>query len=295
MNKLRSPIVWAGGKGNMRKKIIPILESIPHKIYCEPFGGGASILLGKKPVSVEVYNDIDSGLYDFFKVISDPELFKRFYRRVSVLPYHRQLFYDCCDNWKKEKDLIKRVSQWFVIARQSFGGVFYNNSWGLIVTSSRKNKAQMVSNWLTVIEDLPEIHARLQRVQIECRDWEFILDTYDTEDTLFYLDPPYVLSTRQRDLLYIVEMTDEEHKKLIDRVILLKGKVAISGYDNEIYRQLDDAKWQRLEWKTACHLAGRTRTSKLRGEGSALKHVSRTEVLWIKPHKKNSFLWEEEV
>lgn len=82
--KLRSPIKWLVGKGNMQKKIVPLLEAIPHRRYVEPFGGGASILLRKAPVELETYNDLDSGLYEFFTVIADPALFRRFYRRGCV-------------------------------------------------------------------------------------------------------------------------------------------------------------------------------------------------------------------
>jgi len=58
--RLRSPIVWLGGKGHMIAKILPLLP--PHKTYVEPWGGGASILIAKPPSEIEIYNDLDSDL-----------------------------------------------------------------------------------------------------------------------------------------------------------------------------------------------------------------------------------------
>lgn len=92
MSRLRSPIFWFGGKGNMVAKILPMLTAIPHTRYVEPFGGGASILMAKPPVDVETYNDLDSALYDFFTVLADPDLFPQFVRRVKLLPCSRQLY-----------------------------------------------------------------------------------------------------------------------------------------------------------------------------------------------------------
>ncbi len=189
MARLRSPILWFGGKGRMLPKLLPIVENIPHRIYVEPFGGGASVLMAKHPKPVEVYNDIDSGLYDFFRVLSDPDLFAQFYERVYPMPYSRQLYRECMAGWRDETDRVKRVSMWYVVARQSFGGRF-EAYWGSGVTSSLKGMAETAGMWRSVIDLLPRIHERLVRVQIEHIDWRDILERYDTPETLFYLDPP---------------------------------------------------------------------------------------------------------
>ncbi len=67
---MKSPIAWLGGKARHTARLVPLLEAIPHRRYVEPFGGGASILLAKSPVEVEVYNDLDAGLYNFFTVLA---------------------------------------------------------------------------------------------------------------------------------------------------------------------------------------------------------------------------------
>ncbi len=268
----------------MQAKIIPILELIKHRRYVEPFGGGASILIGKKPVDVETYNDLDSALYDFFMVLSDPVLFEQFKRRVEVLPYSRQLYNECRETWKETSDRIERVVKWFVIARQSFGGNF-STGWGYSAGESRYGMSADVSNWVSCIKMLPEIHARLQRVQIENNDWRKILDAHDSDETLFYLDPPYITSTRKAGD-YKHELSDQDHNDLITALLNLKGSAVLSGYPSEIYKPLENASWERIDFQTVCYAAGRTRASNLQGKGAVFKHQPRTECLWIKPHEE---------
>jgi len=281
---MRSPIGWFGGKGNMVRKIIPILTRIPHERYVEPFGGGASILLAKKPKPVEVYNDLDHGLYDFFSVLSNPELFDQFYRRAAVLPYSRQFYNEYRKEWKEEADKIVRVAKWFLVARQSFSGAF-GGSWSSSVTLTRRGMIATCSKWLSCIDMLPQIHARLQRVQIENADFRTILDRYDTPKTLFYCDPPYIPETRKAGG-YTHEMTAEDHQELVTLLLSLKGKVVLSGYNHPNYDPLEQAGWERYDFHTACYVAGRTRSSGLQGKGKALEKQGRVESLWIKPCAK---------
>lgn len=279
--RLRSPIVYIGGKGIMVSKLLPILTAWAHRRYCEPFGGGASVLIAKPPVEVETYNDINGELVNFFKVLADPHLFKKFYRRVALLPHSRALYTEYGATWYKEEDIVERAVKWFVVARQSFSGRF-GKSLSFIVTTSSRGMASTASRWLSCINMLPQIHARLQRVQIECRDFRFIITTYDTDSTLFYCDPPYIPETRTRGL-YQCEMSNDDHRDLVRLLLSLKGAAVLSGYRHEIYEPLEDAGWQRIDWPTACYAAGRTRGSKLQGIGSAKKHVPRVESVWLHP------------
>jgi len=279
--KLRSPIKWFGGKGSMTAKIVPLLNQIAHKYYTEPFGGGASVLLAKPPAQVETYNDLDSALYDFFMTLADENAFERFYRKVAVLPYSRQLYNECRADWRAQTERHERVWRWYVVARTSFGGHF-ETSWGTVVSTSTRGMAETTSGWLSALDMLPRIHERLQRVQLENAPALRILERYDTPDTLFYLDPPYPTSTR-KDGGYAHEMTDEDHAALVDALLNIQGKAALSCYDHPVYAPLAAAGWQRVDWQTACHVAGRTRGTGIQGDGAALKAQSRTETLWVSP------------
>jgi len=276
MTKLRSPIVWFGGKGNMSAKILPFVGK-PLK-YIEVFGGGGTILCGKEPFGLEVYNDLDRGLYEFFTVLSDEVLFGQFYRRVSVLPHHRTQFDEFKVAWQSEEDLVKRVAMWFVVARQSFSGRF-GSSFGTATNAMLGGMARCTKCWLSCLNKLPELHARLQRVQFENQSFETIFKRYDSEDAFFYVDPPYVTSTRKYGG-YAHEMTDEQHGLLIEILNGLEGRYLLSGYPNALYE--DGLRYKhKEEFETACSAAGRTASSNLKGKGAAMEHQKRTEVLWM--------------
>lgn len=260
----------------------------PHRIYVEPFGGGASLLFAKKPSPVEVYNDLDSGLVNFFRVIRDPELFKRFYKKIILTPYSREEFNYCKNSWMSIEDPVERAYRWFVVARMSFGGMF-SKSWGFSLTASIRGMSESVSKWLLTIDKLPEISTRLLRVQIEHYDFRKIFETYDTKDTFFYCDPPYVSETRSGGK-YDYEMSHGDHEELLQILIKIKGKVLLSCYDHKMYNILSDLGWISIKFNTACYAAAKTRATKIQGSGSALKRSPRTEVLYMNYRNLNGFI-----
>jgi len=278
--RLRSPIRWLGGKGRIVAKLLPLIP--PHRIYVEPFGGGANLLLAKEPSLVEVYNDLDSGLVNFFRVLRDEEKFARFYKQVRLTPYSREEFYYCKETWENEEDEVMRAVKWFVLARQNFGGVF-GNSWGFAVTASNRGMSDVTSKWLSTIDMLPDICERLLRVEIEHQDFRNIFATYDTEETFFYVDPPYVPQTRRAGQ-YKHEMTAEDHQDLVDILLHIKGKAMLSGYDNDIYKRLEEHGWVKLTFERTCSTVGRTRNTNLLGDGALKNKQPRTECVWLSPN-----------
>lgn len=275
MSRLRSPITWFGGKGRMTANLLPLLPDSER--YVEVFGGGASVLLAKKPCPVETYNDLNQDLFRFFSVLANPDKFSHFVRLVEALPVSRDFYNEYLETWEETQNEIERSAKWFYVARMSFSGAF-GQSISLSVGASGRGMADPSSRWLTILETLPQIHARLQRVQIENRDWRFILDTHDHPDCVFYLDPPYVLSARKGGG-YKHEMTDTDHAELIERLLSLKASWVLSGYNSEIYEPLSCIK--RYDFETSCHAAGRTKASKNQGKGSALRNHARTESVWV--------------
>ena len=258
-------------------KLIP-----PHHTYVEPFGGGASLLFTKEPSPVEVYNDMDSGLVNFFRTLRDPEKFEKFHLLVSLTPWSREEYYFCRETWEQCEDDIERAYRWYIVTRMSFSGDF-GTSWSFAVTASRRKMAGTCSAWLSTIEGMPEIHNRLMQVQIEHNDFRKIIKTYDTPDTLFYCDPPYVPDTRKGGG-YTCEMTVEDHKELIELLLHVKGMVILSGYRHLVHEPLEQARWRRYDYKTACSAVGRTRANGIQGKGAALKMQPRIETIWVNSH-----------
>ena len=254
---LRGPIRWFGGKGNMLRRLLPLIPM--HETYVEVFGGGAALLFAKEISPLEVYNDIDSGLVTFFRVLRDPEKFARFYHLAAFTLYSREEYYYCRETWADVEDEVEKAYRWFVVARMSFGGHFAH-SWGFNLTGHSPSSGA----WANTLRLLPEIHQRFSQVQVENRDFRKIIETYDLPDTFFYLDPPYVLETR-RSGGYAHEMSIDDHKALVDILLRIKGKAMLSGYAHEVYAPLESAGWHRKDFPTVCHAVGRTRQSGLMG------------------------------
>ncbi|KXL50254.1 MAG: hypothetical protein FE78DRAFT_27537 [Acidomyces sp. 'richmondensis'] len=230
--------------------------------------------MAKAPSPIEVYNDIDRGCVTFYRVLRDPSLFPEFFRRAQLMPYSRAEFDDARDAWDAPDDVIDQALRWFIVARWSFSGRWgAPMSYDLSRPLSRGGSA--ISQWLSSVDRLPAVHARLQRCLIEQDTWDTILTRYDTPDTLFYCDPPYIVDTRYEGRAegYVHDFTLADHAALVDRMLQVQGMVVLSGYDHPLYDRLEAAGWDK-----ATHSA-RVMAHNPRNAGYAL----RTECLWMNP------------
>ena len=274
---MRSPVRWYGGKGQMVAKLLPLLP--PHTTYVEPFGGGASLLFAKAPAPVEIYNDVDSGVVNFYRVLRNPALFAEFVRLVQLTPYSREEWEAYRVTWAAEIDPVQRAAKWFVWVRQRFGGGGQTRGgWQLVVTDTTGGIASNVQRWLAAVEGLPAVHERLCRVEIEHQDWRGILAQYDTPDTLFYCDPPYIQETRGQHR-YAHELTLADHMDLVNALLGLQGMVVLSGYAHPIYAPLEAAGWARQDWAVACNTV----------ETGSETRPARVESVWISPHCRQAY------
>ena len=277
MSVLRSPIWWFGGKGQMQAKLLPLLPQ--HREYVEPFFGGGSVFFAKSPALVETINDLDSAVMGFFRVLRDqPE---EFLRLAQLTPYSRELYSECRATWQEEPDEVRRAWRWWVVARLSFSGQFCQST-STAVTHSCRGMAETCSRLLNSVEHLPEVASRLQRAQIENAPALRVLERYCTPNSLAYLDPPYVNSTRRKGG-YTCEMTDTDHAALVEAILRLPGKFVLSGYAHCLYQPLEAAGWTRVDFAVTCRVAAVTRDAGLQGEGAALDKQARTESVWLDP------------
>jgi len=281
VKRLRAPFPWVGSKYYLADKLLPLIPK--HHTYVEVFGGAANLLLAKEPSPVEVYNDIDSGLVNFFRVIRDKDKFQRFYEQITLMPHSREEFLYCRDTWENEEDDVIRAVKWFVVARQSFSGK-HGAGWGYAVTESGKGMAKNVSSWFSGIELLPEVSERFLRVQIEHNDFRKILKAYDTEETFFYLDPPYVLETRRGGEVYPNEMTLSDHEELVNLLLHVKGKAMLSGYEHSVYKPLEQAGWTKKQMESRCWITGKTKGTKHIYNKENKHKLKRTECVWLSPN-----------
>ena len=265
---LKSPIAWYGGKAYYAEWLI---ERFPdHRVYIEPFGGAANVLL-RKPVSeVEVYNDVDDRVVNLFRVVRDPTQFERLRMLLDLTPYARGEFADLLE-LPDTDDPVEKARRFFAICRQARGGMgmskLSKNCWAYS-RRTRRDMAEPVSKYLSAIDGLEEVAARLRTVMIESRPAIELIPRYDGEDSFFYLDPPYMPETRHgnKAATYAHEMSVDDHAALLDALLQIKGKAMLSGYAAPLYDEKLKA-WRREELKTKAHMANS-------GE-------ERTEVIWF--------------
>lgn len=240
--KLTQPIKWHGGKHYLAPWIISHFPEHVH--YVEPFFGGGSVLL-QKPADLienhsEVVNDLNRELANFWNVISSPHLSKPFTEELSMTPFSEDRFNEAMEDtetsrWKK----VKRAVNFFICNRQSRQGLMKDFA-TMSRTRTRRGMNEQVSSWLTAIDGLPEIHARLKRVVIYNKPAIDLIRQQDGPKTLFYCDPPYVHESRTTKNDYQFEMTIGDHNELLQCLSEIKGKFILSGYQSELY-----AGWQR--------------------------------------------------
>jgi DNA adenine methylase len=233
---LTNPLKWHGGKASHHGKPARWLISLmpAHLHYCEPFAGGLAVLLAKDPEGTsEVVNDLNGQLMNFWKVLRDFNLFERFRRQVEAIPLARQAWEEARD--AHPYDPVDDAVAFFVNNRQSLAGRMTSfTAWTR--TRTRRGMNGNVSEWVGAVDGLPEIHARLRRVGLDCLPALTFIQKEDTPQTLFYCDPPYLHETRAATQCYgTYEMTEEDHRKLLDLLLQVKGKVILSGYPSHLY------------------------------------------------------------
>lgn len=221
-----------------------ILEHFPkddYQIYVEPFGGSAALLFAKPQSPIEIYNDLEHNVYCLFKVLADPEKYARLKWVLDLTPFSEQLRkefkYDLRYSLLTD---VQRAYRFLYVNRTSING-----TGGLMMNTLVVRKiCKPVSDYLSAVDRLPEIHQRLSNVVVLQRDALELLVKYDDPNNFFYLDPPYHWTTRTATR-YKVEMGDAAQTKFIDILLGMKAKVLLSGYDNTEYLRLTAAGWTK--------------------------------------------------
>jgi DNA adenine methylase len=217
---------WYGGKFSHLNWLLPLLPKTNH--YCEPFGGSAAVLLNREPSPVETYNDVDSQVVTFFKVLREQP--NELIHAIGLTPFSREEFRKAIEESEEGLSELERARRFYIRARQVRTGLAQTASvgrWANCLNTSRAGMSGAVSRWLGAVEDLPDIAARLLRVQIEHDDAINVIRRYDSPNTLFYCDPPYPHETRGDENAYAYEMTNTQHEQLAEVLTRVQGKVAL--------------------------------------------------------------------
>lgn len=259
----RPPLRYHGGKWRIAPWIISHFPE--HNTYVEVFGGAAGVLLRKQRSRSEVYNDLDSQVFNFFRVLRVPWLCAEMVRLVDLTPFSREEFELAYHSSDDPVEAARRF-----VARTYFGhgtsSMDPSDSNGFRSCDVRAGKSY-AREWAGIPNAITAAADRFRAVMIENLDYRRLIPKFDHADTLFYVDPPYPMSTRQLGGKgYVHEMSDEDHRQLAWILKRSPAKILLSGYHCRLYDELYP-EWRRVEKATTAN-----------GQMGA---VSRTEVLWM--------------
>lgn len=266
--KLRSPLKWHGGKSYLARRIIARMP--PHATYVESFCGGLSVLLNKSPAAREVAGDINADLIDFWRTLArDGDALKLM---ADATPYDADTF-RYAQEYGGEEGPVMDALAFLVVNRFSRGGLGKDFAWSDRLRGKRRPGGPIpgdVNAWDTIREELPTIAARIRQVEFRRVPAIDLIRELDGPETLFYVDPPYLHATRTTRDAYAHELTDADHRALLDTLAACRGLALLSGYRNPLY-DAALADWQRIEFSMPNH-AGQGRTKQ-----------RRIECLWLNP------------
>ena len=272
----RPPLRYFGGKWLLAPWIIAHFP--PHRVYVEPFGGGASVLLRKAPAYAEYYGDLDEGVVEFFEVLRDqPGELERLLRFTPFARVEFERAYAPADT------PLERARRLVIRSIMGFGGDGATSTYrtGFRATSNRSGTTP-AHDWKNYPDAIHAMAERLQGVVLESKPAPELMAAHDGPETLHYVNPPYLPETRARlartrsvdaegkDTYrgsYRFEMTPEQHGALLECLLGLQGGVVLSGYPSALYDGvLCSQGWRRVQRQA-------------RADGAR----ARTEVLWINP------------
>lgn len=258
------PVVrYHGGKWKLAPWILAHLP--PHRVYVEPFGGGASVLLRKARSYGEVYNDRCGEIVNLFRVLRDSEQAAELERLLRLTPFARDEFNE---SYEPVEDPVEQARRTVVRSYMGFGSAAASGHQTGFRANSNRSGTTPAHDWANYPDRLNAFTARLRGVVIENKDAEAVMRQHDSAETLHYVDPPYPLATRtlkgHYDSAYRFELTDGDHVNLAEVLHGLVGMVVVSGYACDLYDSELFPTWRRVE-----------------GEALADGARPRTEVLWL--------------
>ena len=221
-------------------------------------------MLIRKPRSYgEIYNDIDSHVVNVFRVLRDPQTADELEQLLRLTPFARDEFVLARE---PSLDPVEDARRTIVLSFMAYSsdGINSGHHTGFRPDSKRSGTTP-AHDWMHWHDQIARFTERLQGVVIENRDWRVLIPQHDSPETLFYVDPPYVQSTRTGTGKYRLENTEDDHRDLAAMLRGVQGMVILSGYKSEMYADLYPG------WRVSTH--------KARSAG----RMSRIECLWISP------------
>jgi DNA adenine methylase len=252
---MKPPMPYSGGKQRIAQQIADTFPA--HQAYIEPYGGALSVLLAKHPAKVEVVNDVNADLMTFWRVLRDTPA--ELQRVCALTPHSRTEFHTARDDLRDLTEVERARRVWVQLTQGRAARLRPLTGWRFVHGGNQMPISQYLDGYLARIGPCA---ARLRNVALENRPALDLLAAYDKPGVLFYLDPPYPASTRGGAQYPHEMLADTDHEDLLKAVTTVRGLVALSGYDNPLYRAYLSG-WHTTRFNT-----------------TAASGAARVEVLW---------------
>lgn len=234
---MKTPISYYGGKQMLVSQILPLIPE--HTTYCEPFFGGGAVFFAKPKSHVEIINDVNSFVVNFYRQAQSN--FQELDQKIQATPHSRRLYRDAMvmyENPHLFNDLERAWALW-TLCNQGYASKIGSWAFGTIDNSSEKKtfnaKARLTAG---------DLIKRLELVQIECTDALYVLQLRDRPSTFFYLDPPYFNS----NMGHYGGYTEADFEALLLSCSRLQGKFLLSSYPSEVLdRYTQTFGWHQIE------------------------------------------------
>jgi DNA adenine methylase len=265
----RPVLRYHGGKHRAAQQIVSLFP--PHDIYCEPYGGAASVLMAKPRSASELYNDLDGEIVNYFRVLRDPWMSEQLCRAIQLTPYSREEFDQAFESVDDPVEQARRTAIKAMMGCGSRGATSKHRT-GFRWRDRRDGWARAEHLWIKYPAAIANFCQRLQGVVIECKPAVQVIERMGKDSNcLIYADPPYVLSAcadRSEGRSYRYSMTDADHRALATTLKSVRAMVIISGYRTPLYDELYED-WDRIDFSNRTQHSG-----------------VRIESLWISPNAR---------
>ena len=253
---MKPPMIYYGGKVSIAETITRFLP--PHQHYIEPFAGGLSVLLAKKPSRTETVNDLDGDLMTFWRVLRDQP--KQLNQVCQLTPHSRGEYLASFN--KETADEVEVARRVWVQLTQGRGGTLTRTGWRYFTAAGNGVMADYLDAYRARLIPAAE---RIKNVSLECRPALEVIQAYGNHsDSLLYVDPPYLGVTRNSRGYRHEMRSAEEHEELAAALTKCKAAVILSGYPSPVYdATLKDWYTQTLTTITGNAPSNKTRTEKL--------------------------------
>jgi DNA adenine methylase len=232
--KVLKPLQYFGGKTPLIDHILALIP--PHHVYCEPFAGSATVFWAKPPSPIEVLNDIDFRIVAFYRCLRDERLWQRLQELCELTPYSHAEYCsalkhikDCMANPKaldelSDDELVLLAWRFFIIVRMGVNAKTTSEGW----SCAKNERRPPTYKFYNKIAWFHYFHERLKNAFIECDDGIKVIRRFDTPDTFFFVDPPYLPDVVVTPEMYVSTMTEAEHRLLLETLCQVQGKVMIT-------------------------------------------------------------------